>query len=186
MKKGILIGLILIMAISTIAMAANVCLVSSNVIKIGAENVRFYNEIYNINDKIYVPIRDLAEEMKIPIEWNEEKNQVELLTDFKAISVSDNTQINEMGVIPDEETAYAVGKVILEKYVGRTLEYETEKGIYFLKVTYNRLDNSWSVSQECKYKIGGGGGTGVYSPTVVLNKNTGEVTFINTYSVFGE
>ena len=183
MKKIILGCLILIIVTSIVAFAANIYLANSNVIRIGAEDVKFNNEIYLIDEKTYVPIRELSEKMQVPIIWNEEDNKVELLTDHKTVNTSKETIINEEGVIPDAETAYRVGKIILEKYVGKSLEYETEKGVYYLQVEYHKLDNSWRVSQECEYKIGGGGGTGIYSPTIVLNKNTGEVMYINTHSV---
>lgn len=173
----------MVITTSTIVMAANVCL-KNNIMKIGGEYIAFENDIYTINEKTYIPIRELSEKLRIPIRWDGEKDQVELLTDFKTVRTSEGTPSNEAGVIPDEETAYKIGKIILEKYVGKSLEYETEKGVYYLKTTYHQLDNSWRISQECKYKQGGGGGTGIYSPTVVLNRNTGEVTFISTVSVF--
>lgn len=184
MKKKIMYSLVLMLLSSTIAIAASIHQTKNNTIKIGANDMKFMNDIFNINDMIYVPIRELSEKMGIPIVWNQSSNQVELLTNFKTVSVEGQLKSDDTSVIPDEETAYNVGKIILEKYMGKSLEYETDTGIYYLAVKYHPLDNSWRISQECRYKAGGGGGTGIYSPTIVLNKNTGEVIYIYTDTVF--
>ena len=95
MKKIILGCLILIIVTSIVAFAANIYLANSNVIRIGAEDVKFNNEIYLIDEKTYVPIRELSEKMQVPIIWNEEDNKVELLTDHKTVNTSKETIINE-------------------------------------------------------------------------------------------
>lgn len=181
MKKWILIGLILVIGTSTIVMANNMYTID-NVIEIGSEEVEFKNDIYNIDGKTYVPIRELSEKLRIPIEWDEEKNRVELLTDYKFVHTPEKMTLKEEGVIPDEQTAYEIGKIILEKYAGRPLEYEKGNKIYYLSVRYQKEYNLWRVQQSIKYKVGGGGSSGVYVPGVTLNKNTGEVISINTYS----
>lgn len=183
MKKIILSMVVLIIVVPMVAIAANI-VVSNNTVKIGNDNVRFKNNIYLIDEKTYIPIRELSEKLRIPISWDEEKHMVELLPNLKTIRVSEDTELKSGGVIPNKEIAYKIGKVILEEYIGKSLEYETEKGSFFLKTTYHPKDNTWRISQECKYKKGGGGGTGIYSPTIVLNKNTGEVIYISTYSAF--
>ncbi len=141
---------------STIAMAANIYCVANNTMKIGINDVRFTNDLLMVDDKLYVPIRELSEKLRIPVLWDEEKEQVRLSTDYKTIRVSEGTELKEEGVLPDDETALLVGKTILEKYVGKPLEYETEKGIYYMDVKYHKRDNTWRVYQKCKYKIGGG------------------------------
>lgn len=188
MKKWILSCLILIAATQLVVMAANVYLANSNVIRIGAEDMKFNNDIYTIDEKIYVPIRELSEKIRIPILWDGGKNQVELLTDFKTVHTSEKTQLKEDGIIPDEETAHEIGKVILEKYAGEAMEYETDERIYFLIVKFQEQYNSWRVTQTYKFKDEnkGWGSSGIYVPEVILNRNTGEVISINTYSEIKE
>ena len=95
----------------------------------------------------------------------------------------DYTLLKEGGVLPDEETALAVGKIILEKYIGKPLEYETDEKIYYLSVTYREDRNAWNIQQFFDYKDGRHwAASGIYLPNITLNKNTGEVMFINTYS----
>ena len=79
----------------------------------------------------------------------------------------------------------AVGKTILEKYIGEPVEYETEDRIYYLDVIYVERENVWNVSQEMKYKDGRVwfvGGLGIETRRVCLNKNNGEVVYISTES----
>lgn len=192
-KKRFLYGLIfclcLVLAAPTVGSAANINLTASNTIRIDNEDVKFTNDIYIIDNKTYVPLRELAEKMRIPIEWNEEKGQAELLTYFKTVNVGDRTEFKEEGVIPDAETAYQIGKIILEKYTGTPMEYETDEYIVYLRTTYYEHLNVWYVSQTFKFKDenrGWASGNSVYSPTVYLNKDTGEVIALNTYSTLEE
>ena len=171
--------------VSTVGVAANIYLLSGNIVRIGAKDVKFNNDLYIIDEKTYVPIRELSEKMRIPILWNDEKKQLELLTDFKTIHVSDKTELKEEGIIPDEQTAYQIGKIILERYAGEPLEYETDERIYYLQTQFQEKSNSWRISQTYEFKNGNHGwssGDAFYVPSVILNKNTGEVVSINTYS----
>ena len=183
MKKYLIITAV----VATIGVLGAVAYAGSKInIQIGTDDIEYKNEVYNINDMIYVPLRETFENLSIPVEWDEEKNTAHVFTQYKTVKSSENSKYNENGIIPDEETAYKIGKIILETYTGKEMEYESDEGTYYLSVTYRELDNSWRVSQELKYAVGGGDGTGTYSPTVALNKNTGEVMYINTYSVFDE
>lgn len=101
--------------------------------------------------------------------------------------VSDKTAFRDEGVIPDEETALAVGKIILEKYAGKKMEYETDEKRYYLIATYFKETNTWCIMQWFDYKNGGGwAASGIYLPYVKINKSTGEVLYINTYSTFDD
>ena len=177
--KKVCILIFLILTVLYIGVFANTNFLNQkNSLIIGASEVQFDNDFYNVDGMIYVPIRELSEKLCIPIKWNAMKNQVELLVHEKQVVVEDKTKLKESSVIPDEETAINVGKIILEKYVGKSLEYETEKGVFKIRASYHPRDNSWRVEQCCDYKVGGGGGTANYLPVVVLNRNTGEVIFI--------
>lgn len=140
------------------------------------------------DDKLYVPLRSFGEAAGIPVNWDEETNTAELDIYHKKVPVSDRTPYREEGVIPDEETALTVGKAILEKYAGRPMEYETEDKIYYLEVEFLEQSNAWQITQTFKYKKEGGWNVGdyFYAPMVRLNKSSGEVVFLNTYSMYAE
>lgn len=107
----------------------------------------------------------------------------------KNISVSDKTQLKKDGVIPDEQTALAIGKIILERYTEKSLEYETDDKVYYLTAKFDEHCNGWRVCQMFKYKDenrGWSAGDKFYIPTVILNKQNGEVLYINTNSSFEE
>ncbi len=169
---------------TTIVFAAETMYQSkTNAVQIGAEVLQFENDLYNINDKTYVPVRELADYLKIPIDWDSNSEMVSLDTNHKQVHVPEKTEYKPEGVIPDEETAYQVGKIILETYAGKSLEYETDEKVYYLAVRYQEEFNSWYIEQTFDYKDGRGwGAVGIYVPAVILNKNTGEVVSINTYS----
>jgi|GEM_PF-1989302 len=188
MKKWLITALVSILVVSTTVVFANVSgifeLVDYN-IKIGNDVVKLQYPMYINDGRIYVSLRGICDKLGIPIEWNNENREVEMDIYNKKIPVSDKTLFREDGVIPDEETALAVGKTILEKYVGKSLEYETDEKIYYLKVTYIKESNVWNVTQFFDYKDGRGwAASGVYLPNVKLNKNTGEVMYINTHSTY--
>jgi len=169
---------------TTIAFAAEAIFkTKTNELQLGTNVIQFKNDIYQINDKTYVPVRELAENLKIPIDWNPDSEQVFLDINHKQVHVPEKTEYKPEGVIPDKETAYQVGKIILETYAGKSLEYETDEKIYYLRVYYQEQFNSWFIEQTFDFKDGTDwGGSGIYRPAVILNKNTGEVIGINTYS----
>lgn len=171
---------------TTIVFAAETMYQSkTNAVQIGAEVLQFENDLYNINGKTYVPVRELADYLKIPIDWDSNSEMVSLDTNHKQVHVPEKTEYKPEGVIPDEETAYQVGKIILETYAGKSLEYETDEKIYYLAVEYRENVNAWCVYQTFDYKNGDSWVAEIlYVPAVVLNKNTGEVVSINTYASF--
>ena len=154
-------------------------------IKFGPNDAQMQYPIYESEDRVYVSVRDMCDNLGIPIEWDEENREINVDMYNKQAPVSDETEYKEEGVIPDEETALAVGKTILEKYIGEPVEYETEDRIYYLDVIYVERENVWNVSQEMKYKDGRVwfvGGLGIETRRVCLNKNNGEVVYISTES----
>lgn len=154
-------------------------------IKIAKSAIELQYPVFIADDRIYVSLRSICEALGVPIIWNDDNKEVNIDVGQKNIHVSDKTVLKEEGVIPDEETALAVGKIILEKYVGKNLEYETDEKIFYLKVSFNKESNCWNVMQSFDFKDGRGwAASGVYFPNITLNKNTGEVIYINDYSTF--
>lgn len=180
MKKIIVLCLVIISLVFVEAEATDNVIRYYNDIQIGVKKTNLNSKLYNIDDQIYVPIRAFADCLKIPVVWDENLQTVTLLINNKEVDVDGNNSVEDKGVIPDEETAYQIGKILLEKFCGRSLDYETDSVKYYVDVAYHPYDNSWRIYQAYEYKIGGGGGTGITSPTVCLNKNTGEVMYINT------
>lgn len=61
----------------------------------------------------------------------------------KMVHIPEKIQYKEEGVIPGEATALKIGKIILETYAGKSLEYETDEKNYYLAVSsYNEEYNS--------------------------------------------
>ena len=159
---------------------------AENTIKIGQNDVKLQYPAYIHNDRLYVSIRGLCNKLGIPIEWNSENGEVKLNVNNKKVTVADKTLYNDDGVIPDEETAIAVGKIILERYAGIPMEYETDLRTYYLRAEYLKDENAWLVVQNFKNKNQEVGGSTDFADfaNVKLNKNTGEVLYVNTYSSF--
>lgn len=71
----------------------------------------------------------------------------------------------------------------MEAYAGRSLEYETDEKVYYLTVTADEKYNGWRISQTFDYKSTGKGwtaGNNFYVPTIILNRQTVDVLYINT------
>lgn len=184
MKKSIIFATVICLVLAVITTVSAFALSDYN-IRLGNDNITMKYPSFVQNDRVYVSIRNLCDALGIPIYWNEGENEVYMDIYNKKVPVSDKTSFKEDGVIPNEEAALAIGKIILEEYAGRSLEYETDEKIYYLKVTYIKETNAWNVTQFFEYKDGRRWtASGVYLPTVKLNKNTGEVMNINTYSSY--
>ena len=188
MKKTITIILIIsIFLLTTVAFADEIekFIKVEHGIKIGNQTVELEHPIYEKNNRLYVPLRNLCENLSIPVKWDDENKEVFLDIYNKPIHVSSKTTYNEEGVIPDEETALAVGKILLEKYAGKSMEYETEDKVYYLTAVYEPSINCWIVEQTYDFKDPNKGWAGNFDvPTIYLSKQTGEVIYINTYSLF--
>lgn len=186
MKKWLsIVGIMFSIFFTTIVFAN-----SNNVPEEVDYNIKFGNTVVELpypifmhNDRLYIPLRGMCDKLRIPLIWDGNNREVNMNIFQKDIPVSDKTLLKEGGVLPDEETALAVGKIILEKYIGKPLEYETDEKIYYLSVTYREDRNAWNIQQFFDYKDGRHwAASGIYLPNITLNKNTGEVMFINTYS----
>lgn len=156
-------------------------------IKSGSNIVEFQHSTFMKNDRIYVSLRDICDMLGVPVFWDDKEKEARLELYDRRINVSDKTESKTEGVIPDEETALSIGKIILEKYMGKSLEYETDDKIYYLKVAFDKRYNGWCVSQTFRYKDDNAVlvvGDVPYVPNIVLSKQTGEVLYINTYSFF--
>lgn len=186
MKKSLIAILILTLLFSTTIGFANTKRpfeIIDYSLRIGCDIFKPNYSIYINNDRTYIALRDMCDKLNIPLEWNSEKREIKIDIYNKKVPISNNTLFRENGVIPDEETALSIGRIILEKYMGKSLEYETDEKKYYLKATYIKESNSWDVTQFFDYKDGRGWtGSGIYLPNIKLNKNTGEVIYINTYS----
>lgn len=146
----------------------------------------------------YAPLRELCEKIGVTVNWDRKTKTVELLSDrviedkpvYRPVpATTESYPLSEnlsKGVVPDEETAREIGRIILEKATGQKMEYTDGDFKYFLYVTYNPYGMYWSVEQDATYKgelvriIFDGDGTDNYGLT--LYQNTGEVGVINTVS----
>lgn len=152
-------------------------------IKWGIFDLKLNLPIIMQDDRVYVSIRSLSEALNIPIEWNEDTGEVHLDVYNKQILVDNPDNYKDEGVIPDEETAVAIGKIILENYLGTEMEYETDERIYYLRAHKFYSENVWVVQQHYDYKDGTlWTGTGYHPYAVALNASTGEVVQIFTES----
>lgn len=167
----------------------NECVLTDSGFEINGKLSKLARPALNLNGHIYVPVREFCEKLDLSVNWNDSENKVIIGPDNeKKISTSDKTELKE-GVIPDEETALAVGKIILEANVGKKLEYETEDKVFYLTAYYFEDDDIWCVKQTFKYKDetqGWQSRDDVYIPSIELSGSTGEVLYINTYSSLDE
>lgn len=179
------IVIIVVCATAVLANVSGVFELADYSIKIGDAAVTLQTPIYENEDRVYVSLRSICDELGIPISWDGEKREVTMDVNNKRVQVSDKTSFKDEGVIPDEETALAVGKAILEKYAGKPMEYETDRTIYFLRTEYLVEKNAWRIIQNFKFQPGIIGGIdGGDFASVELSKNTGEVMYINTHSTY--
>ena len=183
MKKKFIITTVVLLCVIT-AITVSAFEFSDCNIRLGNEDVTMEYPVFMQDDRVYVSLRNMCDLLGIPIHWNEEENQVHIDIYNKETPVSDKTEHKEDGVIPDEETARAIGKIYLEKYSGKQMEYETDEEIYYLYACYYEEINAWVVRQTFEYKDENRGwtsGDDVYVPTVTINKDTGEIIYINTF-----
>lgn len=187
MKKYIrILGIIFLVYVCSIAIVIGSPFYT---IKLGKDTMPMSVQTLIQNDKVYVPIRDMCNALNMPVYWNGDKQEVYVDIYNKRLPVSKYTEYKEGGVISSEKMALKVGKIILEEYSGKSMEYETDNKIYYLTAVFLEEENAWVIRQKMKYKnpktifvIEGN----AYYPTIKLNKTTGEVLFINTYATFDD
>lgn len=185
MKKKFIITTVVLLCVIT-AVTVSAFEFSDCNIRLGNEDVKMEYPVFMKDDRVYVSLRNMCDLLGIPIHWNEEENQVHIDIYNKETPVSDKTECKEEGVIPDEETARAIGKIYLEKYSGKQMEYETDEKIYYLRVEFIEEENNWLVVQNFLLKDLNSGGSTDFAefPHLKLNRSTGEITYINTYGTY--
>ncbi|MBQ2743808.1 MAG: hypothetical protein IJF32_13535 [Oscillospiraceae bacterium] len=152
-------------------------------IKLENEVISFKKPVLVEDGNTYVALRDICWALGYYADWEQRDWEVNIFPyRSKQIEVSPTTKLKDEGVIPDEETALAVGKVILEKYAEKELEYETDIMKYQLTASYLADEDAWLIIQTVKPKnpLGGGGEDINHRPQIKLDKMTGEVLYINT------
>ena len=179
------------LTLSTLAFGSGIFEEVGYNIKFGPNDAQMQYPIYESEDRVYVSVRDMCDNLGIPIEWDEENREINVDMYNKKTPVSDETEYKEEGVIPDEETALTVGKTILEKYIGEPVEYETDDKIYYLDVEFLEQYNAWRMVQYFDFKNGGGWsltGENVEPLNISISKSTGEVLYLggdsSLYDIF--
>lgn len=182
MKKLVVaIFCVVILAVTVVSVYALIDV--NRVIIINSREVKFDNPLYVIEDRTYVPIRELCNKLGIPVLWNSEKGQISLDINNKEVPHNE-TEANAVlsnGVIPNAETAKSIAKTILESCIGKPVEYQEDGYEFYLTVEFSEKQNLWIVTQYARYN-GKPFGGGNISPIIYLNKSTGEVTRINLES----
>lgn len=181
--KKLIISFVCTVTLAVIAVSAYAFADANQTVIIGTKEVKFDNAIYVIDDKNYVPVRELCDKLGIPVLWNGENGQITVDINRKEIPHNDTTAnaVLKNGVIPDAETAKNVAKSILESCLGKPVEYKDDGYEFYLTAEFSEKQNSWTVTQYAKYN-GEFFGGGNVSPVICLNRSTGEVVGINLES----
>ena len=150
-------------------------------IKVEYDVRNFSHPVYVQNGITYAALRDICWELGYYANWEGTDWAVNIMPyRSKQINVSPTTVLKEEGVIPNAETALAIGKLLLEEYAGKELEFETDSMKYTLFPVYLDDESAWLVMQNVKPKKSAGGGSDYrYRPHIKLSKNTGEVLYIH-------
>lgn len=143
---------------------------------VDGQALKLEHEALLVDGVTYVPLRECAENRGYQVVWNEKARQIEV--DTRHRKVSDAEKVDEQGVIPDEATALAVGKAILEGALGRSVEYKDGGREFYLTAHYYENTNVWWVDQLGKYEGHIYYGTNALCLGVILDKATGEVLHI--------
>ena len=96
------------LTLSTLAFGSGIFEEVGYNIKFGPNDAQMQYPIYESEDRVYVSVRDMCDNLGIPIEWDEENREINVDMYNKQAPVSDETEYKEEGVIPDEETASCI------------------------------------------------------------------------------
>ena len=138
------------------------------------------NEPVMINDRVYVSVRNLCEAFGMKVDWDGETNTVLIDEVNRRVTVSETGKKIAGEIIPDEETAIVIGKAVLEKYLGKEVEYETDEKSVYLKAA--KFGNTWSVYQIFLFKNGKGWAGNIRTYSVKIDAYTGQIESIGTVS----
>ena len=151
---------------------------NKNQVQISTLFYTFSNDIFIKDSRLYVPIRELANILNIPIEWDEEKKIAKLLPENKRVMmiIGETNQIDKSSfcVVPDEGTAYNIGKIVLESVLQESVVFNSKEWSSELEVSYEESTNYWLVTQKVYYKGNLYNGVNANN-NVLINKNTGEI-----------
>ena len=166
---------------STIILAISLVIVKNDGTGEEGVDVEFIDGVYISDGKVYVPIQELSEVLGVPVVWNDETKQLEYPIASKEVlhnETESNTALSN-GVIPDEEAAKSIAKIIFESCLGKPVEYQENGYELYLTVDFSEARNVWIVVQWAKYNGEFFGGGNNISPRIMLDKSTGEVISID-------
>jgi len=172
MKKKIIAVAVAMLAVNSVAFAAGMLFSGSKII-ISGQEASFENQIYNENGRLYVPLREFCDKINTPVLWDEEKNSAFVLSSNEFLLGADT---EKKDVIPDEETAKSIGKIIMEKYMGRKLENNMHEFYAY------PVEDLWCVQLVYSEKSHTYGGDMQHLVTIRLSRKTGAAVFISTNS----
>ena len=178
MKKTLIIFTILVTMLFFSGMAG----LPDDLIKINWDSqiLDIESEPIMINDRVYVSIRSLGDSLNKTVDWDGETNTVYIKSDSKKVVAFDGEKNIEKEIVPDEETAIAIGKLYLGKYIGESVEYENEEKTVYLKAYRN--GTLWHVYQTFDFKDGRGWAGSIDSCSIKINAENGEVVYIDITS----
>jgi len=152
----------------------------------GWQEAEFKKPIVVKNGSAYVPLREFCEFLKIPVSWDGATRTITVDPYRKSVGILGATEHSKHEMVPDKETAIALGRIFLEVYTETQMEYETTENIYYLDAMEDPAQNAWIVYQTYDMKNGGGWASSVLTPCVWINRNTGEVLAITPESTLWE
>ncbi len=182
MVKKIFAIILLLGAMTTVHADGLISMEKSNyTITIDGQSVEFENDVLTKDDKNYVPLRALCEELLMPITWDEENGTIDIHNE--SIKLESTAQLNETGlIIPDGETAKAIAKIIFENGMGVIAEGTENGRIYKLRAYYIENSQEWYVERQIvgyddsvtSVPVDEVHGT-YYAPAIWISAKTGEV-----------
>lgn len=168
---------------------------------INGDYAKLYNDVVYIDDRAYVQLRELGNILQVDVGWSEEDQLPKMSTAKTPHVISDDEEtenrIKNEGVVADKETAYNVGKAILEGITNKNMVFtDGDVSSDIFVVDHSGDDTQWVIYQRLSYKgqwfkfrdeMKNKGITCQYIiPYLHLDKRSGEVVEIWTDSTVDE
>lgn len=135
-------------------------------VKINGVEVEKELPMFDIEDRVYVPIRALCENLDVGINWNEKEKAVEIMTNKVKSGYDGIEEWNRIDLDITEETAIKIADAIFLQHFGEDFVNTTKMSLY-------ESDNKKSF-RVFRYKESVLGG----DYTIVIRKSDGKIEAI--------